>query len=68
MAVLPPDSLFSLRSNAMHNVNSLSFLNTDKLLAGTLEGVIHLWDLDVSFFFIIDYYYYFLLKLILYIL
>jgi len=47
MAVLPPDPVFSLRSPDMGAVNSLCFQENDRLLAGTVKGIVFLWDLQV---------------------
>ena len=49
MAVLPPDPIFNLRSPDMGAVNSVCFHQNERLLAGTIKGIVHLWDLQVIY-------------------
>lgn len=53
MAVLPPDPVFTLRNSEMGSVNCLCFHKNERLLAGTIKGNIHLWDLEVGFILIL---------------
>lgn len=48
MSVLPPDPVFVLRHVDMDSINSLIFHNNDKLLAGTVKGNVHIWDLQTN--------------------
>lgn len=47
--LLPPDPVFTLRNSEMGSVNCLCFHKNERLLAGTIKGNIHLWDLEVGF-------------------
>lgn len=48
MAVLPPDPVFNIRAPDMGPVHSLCFHQDERLLAGTENGTVHLWDLQVG--------------------
>lgn len=48
MAVLPPDPVFCLKSTEMGPVNSICFHHNERILAGTVKGGIHLWDLQTN--------------------
>ncbi|XP_055386860.1 guanine nucleotide-binding protein subunit beta-like protein 1 [Condylostylus longicornis] len=48
MAVLPPDPVFTLRCAEMGSVNSVCFHHNERILAGTVKGSIHLWDLQTN--------------------
>lgn len=48
--LLPPDPVFTLRNSEMGSVNCLCFHKNERLLAGTIKGNIHLWNLEVCLF------------------
>lgn len=48
MAVLPPDPVFNIRAPDMGPVHSLCFHQDERLLAGTENGTVHLWDLQTN--------------------